>query len=153
LDSRLARGFVYLVAIMDWYSSKVLSRRVSNTLDASLCVDARVETTERHGAPEIFNAEQGNRCTGEDFTDALKRNDIRISMDGKGLWVDNVFVERLWRSVKHEEVYLRTYDNFGNARAPLGRHFDFYKTEITHQSFDRRTPDNVYDESAAGLAA
>lgn len=138
---------------MDWYSSKVLSWRVSNTLDASFCVDALEEATERHGAPEIFNADQGNRCTGEDFTDILKRNDIRISMDGKGLWVDNVFVERLGRSVKYEEVYLRTYDSFGNARASLGRYFHFYNTEIRHQSFDRRTPDNVYDESAARLAA
>ena len=103
----MARGFVYLVAIMDWYSRKVLSWRVSNTLDTSFCVDALEEAIEACGAPEIFNTDQGSQFTSEEFTGVLKRHDIRISMDGKGRWVDNVFVERLWRSVKYEDVYLK----------------------------------------------
>jgi putative transposase len=149
----MARGFVYLVAIMDWYSRKVLSWRVSNTLDARFCVDALEEAIETHGVPEIFNTDQGSQFTSEDFTGVLKRCDIRISMDGKGRWVDNVFVERLWRSVKYEEVYLKAYDSIAAARASLGRYFAFYNTERRHQSLDRRTPDRVYYESAARLAA
>ncbi len=111
----MARGFVYLVAIMDWYSRRVLSWGVSNTLDTSFCVAALNEAIETYGAPEIFNTDQGSQFTSEDFTDALKDHDIRISMDGKGRWVDNVFVERLWRSVKYEEVYLRAYDSLSDA--------------------------------------
>ena len=149
----MARGFVYLVAIMDWHSRKVLSWRVSNTLDASFCVDALEEALETYGTPEIFNTDQGSQFTSEDFTSALKRHGIRISMDGKGRWVDNVFVERLWRSVKYEEVYLKAYDSIAAARASLGRYFAFYNTERRHQSLDRRTPDSVYYESAARLAA
>jgi putative transposase len=149
----MARGFVYLVAIMDWYSRKVLSWRVSNTLDASFCVEALEEAIETHGAPEIFNSDQGSQFTGEDFTGVLKRHGIRISMDGKGRWVDNVFVERLWRSVKYEEVYLKAYDGIAAARASLGRYFAFYNSERRHQSLDRRTPDSVYYQSAARLAA
>ncbi len=148
-----ARGFVYLVAIMDWYSRKVLSWRVSNTLDASFCVAALEEAIETHGVPEIFNTAQGSQFTSEDFTGVLKRHDIRISMDGKGRWVDNVFVERLWRSVKYEEVYLRAYDSIAEARASLGRYFAFYNTERRHQSLDRRTPDSLYYQFAAKLAA
>ena len=144
----MARGFVYLVAIMDWYSRKVLSWRVSNTLDTSFCVDALEETIEAYGAPEIFNTDQGSQFTG-----VLKRHDIRISMDGKGRWVDNVFVERLWRSVKYEDVYLKAYDSMAAAKASLGRYFAFYNTERRHQSLDRRTPDSVYYESAAKMAA
>lgn len=149
----MARGFVYLVAIMDWYSRRVLSWRVSNTLDTSFCVDALAEAIETHGVPEIFNTDQGSQFTSEDFTGVLKRHGIRISMDGKGRWVDNVFVERLWRSVKYEEVYLKAYDSIAAARASLGRYFAFYNTERRHQSLDRRTPDGVYYESAARLAA
>jgi putative transposase len=149
----MARGFVYLVAIMDWHSRKVLSWRVSNTLDASFCVEALEEAIETHGVPEIFNTDQGGQFTSEDFTGVLKRHDIRISMDGKGRWVDNVFVERLWRSVKYEEVYLKAYDGIAAARASLGRYFAFYNTERRHQSLDRRTPDSVYYNSAAKLAA
>ena len=149
----MARGFVYLVAIMDWYSRKVLSWRVSNTLDASFCVDALEEAIETYGAPEIFNTDQGSQFTGEDFIGVLKRNDIRISMDGKGRWVNNVFVERLWRSVKYEEVYLKAYDSITDARRSLGQYFAFYNTERRHQSLDRRTPDSVYYESAAKLVA
>ena len=149
----MARGFVYLVAIMDWHSRKVLSWRVSNTLDTSFCVDALREAIETHGAPEIFNTDQGSQFTSENFTSVLKQHDIRISMDGKGRWVDNVFVERLWRSVKYEEVYLKAYDSIGAARASLGKYFAFYNTERRHQSLDRRTPDSVYYQSAARLAA
>ena len=149
----MARGFVYLVAIMDWYSRKVLSWRVSNTLDTSFCVDALEEAIETYGPPEIFNTDQGSQFTSDEFTGVLKRHDIRISMDGKGRWVDNVFVERLWRSVKYEEVYLKAYDSMADARASLGRYFTFYNTERRHQSLDRRTPDGVYYESAARLAA
>ena len=145
----MARGFVYLVAITDWYSRKVLSWRVSNTLDTSFCVDALEEAIEACGAPEIFNTDQGSQFTSEEFTGVLKRHDIRISMDGKGRWVDNVFVERLWRSVKYEDVYLKAYDSMVAAKASPGRYFAFYNTERRHQSLDRRTPDSVYYESAA----
>ena len=149
----MARGFVYLVAIMDWYSRKVLSWRVSNTLDTSFCVDALEEAIEAYGVPEIFNTDQGSQFTSEEFTGVLKRHDVRISMDGKGRWVDNVFVERLWRSVKYEEVYLKAYDSMAAAKASLGRYFAFYNTERRHQSLDRRTSDSVYYESAAKMAA
>jgi putative transposase len=150
---RMARGFVYLVAVMDWYSRKVLTWRVSNTLDASFCVEALEEAIETYGAPEIFNTDQGSQFTSEDFTGVLKRHDIRISMDGKGRWVDNVFVERLWRSVKYEEVYLKAYDSIRDVRGSLGRYFAFYNAERRHQSLDRRTPDDVYYELAAKEAA
>jgi putative transposase len=140
----MARGFVYLVAIMDWYSRCVLSWRLSNTLDTSFCVDALNEAIELYGTPEIFNTDQGSQFTSEEFTDVLKAHDIRISMDGKGRWVDNVFVERLWRSVKYEEVYLKAYDNMSDARVSLGIYFDFYNTQRRHQSLGRRTPDSVY---------
>lgn len=149
----MARGFVYLVAIMDWYSRRVLAFRVSNTLDTSFCVEALNEAIETYGTPEIFNTDQGSQFTSEDFTGVLKRHDIRISMDGKGRWVDNVFVERLWRSVKYEEVYLRAYDSIGDARASLGRYFAFYNAKRRHQSLDRQTPDSVYYQDAARMAA
>ena len=123
----MARGFVYLVAIMDWYSRKVLSWRVSNTLDTSFCVDALEEAIEACGAPEIFNTDQGSQFTSEEFTGVLKRHDIRISMDGKGRWVDNVFVERLWRSVKCEDVYLKACDS---------RHVSRYMSQARHRCFD-----------------
>jgi putative transposase len=149
----MARGFVYLVAIMDWYSRRVLSWRVSNTLDTSFCVEALNEAIETYGAPEIFNTDQGSQFTSEDFTGVLRQQDIRISMDGKGRWVDNVFVERLWRSVKYEEVYLKAYDSIGDARDSLGRYFAFYNTKRRHQSLDRQTPDSVYYHDAARMAA
>ena len=149
----MVRGFVYLVAIIDWYSRRVLSWRVSNTLDTSFCIDALEEALERHGPPEIFNTDQGSQFTSDDFTQVLKDNGIRISMDGKGRWVDNVFVERLWRSVKYEEVYIKAYDSINAARASLGRYFTFYNTKRRHQSLDRRTPDSVYYQHAAQLAA
>ena len=149
----MARGFVYLVAIMDWHSRRVLSWRVSNTLGASFCVDALEEAIERHGAPEIFNTDQGSQFTSDNFTDVLKQHGIRISMDGKGRWIDNVFVERLWRSVKYEEVYLKAYDSIVAARAYLGEYFTYYNSKRRHQSLDRHTPDNVYYQDAARLAA
>lgn len=149
----MARGFVYLVAIIDWYSRKVLSWRLSNTLDASFCVEALEEAIDNHGVPQIFNTDQGSQFTGDDFTGTLKAHGIQISMDGKGRWVDNVFVERLWRSVKYEEVYLHAYDTITTAKASLRRYFDFYNAERRHQSLDRRTPDNVYYEHAVKLAA
>ena len=149
----MARGFVYLVAIMDWYSRKVLSWRVSNTLDTSFCVDTLEEAVEAYGAPELFNTDQGSQFTNEEFTGALKRHDIRISMDGKGRWVDNVFVERLWRSVKYEDVYLKVCDSMAANKTSPALYCAFYNTGKRHQLLDRRTPDSVYYESAARMAA
>ena len=149
----MAKGFVYLVAVMDWYSRRVLSWRVSTTMDTSFCVDALEEAIERYGCPEIFNTDQGSQFTSEDFTQVFLNNDIKISMDGKGRWVDNVFVERLWRSVKYEEVYLKAYDTVGDARQSLGKYFEFYNTERRYQSLNKQTPDSVYTQSAAKKAA
>ena len=149
----MAKGFIYLVAVMDWYSRRVLSWRVSTTMDTSFCVEALEEAIEQHGRPEIFNTDQGSQFTSEDFTQVLKDNDIRISMDGKGRWVDNVFVERLWRSVKYEEVYLKAYDTVADAKQSLGRYFDFYNTKRRHQSLEKMTPDEVYYQQAVRKAA
>ena len=142
----MAKGFVYVVAIMDWYSRKVLSWRVSNSMDADPCVEALEEAISRYGAPEIFNTDQGSQFTSDAFTGVLKAADIQISMDGKGRWVDNVFVERLWRSLKYEEVYLKAYDTVAEARKGIGNYFRFYNRERKHQSLDRQTPDQVYAE-------
>jgi putative transposase len=149
----MARGFVYLVAVFDWHSRKVLSWRLSNTLDASFCVGALEEAIDTYGKPEIFNTDQGSQFTGIDFIGVLKRENIQISMDGKGRWMDNVLIERLWRTVKYEEVYLRAYEDIGTARALLRRYFEFYNTERRHQSLDRQTPDNVYYQYVAKMAA
>ena len=149
----MAKGFVYLVAVMDWYSRRVLSWRLSNTLDAHFCVDALGEAIERYGAPEIFNTDQGSQFTSEEFTGLLKRHEIKISMDSKGRWLDNVFVERLWRSVKYEEVYLKAYDSVADAKQSLGKYFTFYNQKRRHQSLDRQTPDRVYYQQAAREAA
>ncbi len=149
----MARGFVYLVAVMDWYSRKVLSWRVSNTLDTRFCVEALEEAIETYGCPEIFNTDQGSQFTSEDFTGVLKKNHIQISMDGKGRWVDNVFVERLWRSVKYEEVYLKAYDDMRSAKRSLDKYFRFYNSERRHQSLNNETPDMVYHQPVARLAA
>ena len=149
----MARGFVYLVAVMDWYSRKVLSWRVSNTLDTRFCVEALEEAIETYGCPEIFNTYQGSQFTSEDFTGVLKKNHIQISMDGKGRWVDNVFVERLWCSVKYEEVYLKAYDDVRSAKRSLDNYFRFYNSERRHQSLNNETPDTVYHQPAAKLAA
>ncbi len=149
----MARGFVYLVAVMDWYSRRVLSWRLSNTLDTSFCIEALEEAIENYGAPEIFNTDQGSQFTSDDFTGVLKEHGIKISMDGKGRWIDNVFVERLWRSVKYEEVYIKAYDDIRVARKSLGIYFEFYNSERRHQSLDRRTPDQVYYDNVTRMAA
>lgn len=143
----MARGFVYLVAVVDWYSRRVLSWKLSNTMDTQFCLDAVEEAIVRHGKPEIMNTDQGSQFTSQAFTGLLKDNDIRISMDGKGAWRDNVFVERLWRSVKYEEVYLHAYDTVSTARAGLDRYFRFYNTRRPHSGLDRQTPDQVYLDS------
>ena len=140
----MAKGFMYLVAIMDWHSRRVLSWRVSNTLDTDFCIEALEEAVQRFGAPQIFNTDQGSQFTSEAFTGVLKKHGIEISMDGKGRWVDNVFVERLWRSVKYEDVYLHAYETPAALRAGLERYFKFYNTRRRHSTLDRRTPDEVY---------
>jgi putative transposase len=140
----LARGFVYLVAVVDWFSRRVLSHRVSITMDADFCVEALQEALAKHGKPDIFNSDQGSQFTSEAFTSVLKAEEIEISMDGKGAWRDNVFVERIWKSVKYEEVYLHAYDSVGQARTSLGRYLDFYNNRRPHSSLDRRTPDEAY---------
>jgi putative transposase len=140
----MAKGFMYLVAIMDWHTRRVLSWRVSNTLDTDFCIEALEEALQRYGAPEIFNTDQGSQFTSEAFTGVLKEHGINISMDGKGRWVDNVFVERLWRSVKYEDVYLRAYETPAELRAGLARYFQFYNARRRHSALDRRTPDAVY---------
>jgi putative transposase len=150
----MAKGFMYLVAIMDWHSRRVLSWRLSNTLDTDFCIAALEEALQRFGAPEVFNTDQGSQFTSEAFTDVLKANGVAISMDGKGRWVDNVFVERLWRSVKYEDVYLRAYETPTELRAGLTRYFMFYNTQRRHSALDRRTPDAVYyDQVNRNLAA
>ena len=140
----MARGFCYLVAIMDWASRRVLAWRLSNTLDASFCTEALEEAISRYGTPEIFNSDQGSQFTSEAFTDILNIHGIRISMDSRGRWVDNVFVERLWRSVKYEEVYLKSYGSLTEARRELAVYFEFYNQRRRHQGLDDRTPDEVY---------
>lgn len=140
----MKRGFIYLIAVMDWYSRRVLSWKLSNTLTTDFCVEAVEEAITKYGTPEIFNTDQGSQFTSTAFTDLLKKHDIQISMDGKGRWVDNVFVERLWRSVKYEEVYLKAYESVSEAKAGLKRYFSFYNEVRTHQSLDRQTPDQVY---------
>ena len=140
----MRRGFVYLAAVLDWATRRVLAWRLSNTLTADFCVDAVQEAIHRYGCPDIFNTDQGSQFTGEAFTTLLKDNGIRISMDGKGCWRDNVFVERLWKSVKYEEVYLHAYDSVSEAKAGLRRYFDFYNARRPHQSLDGQTPDEIY---------
>jgi len=139
----MKRGFLYLVAIIDWYSRYVLSWRLSNTLDVGFCVEAAEEAL-RHGRPDIFNTDQGAQFTSEAFTGLLERHNIRISMDGKGSYNDNLFIERLWRSVKYEEVYLKSYQDGKEARAGIGSYFRFYDDERPHQAHSYRTPAEVY---------
>ena len=141
---RMARGFVYLCAVMDWCTRRVLAWRVSNTMEAEFCVETLEDALAGHDKPEIFNSDQGSQFTGTAFTGVLIDNAIKISMDGRGAWRDNVFVERLWRSVKYEEVYLRAYDDVPQARASLGRYIAFYNGRRPHSSLDRRTPDQAY---------
>jgi putative transposase len=140
----MARGFVYLAVVLDWFSRRVLSWRLSITMEASFCVETLEDALARHDTPDIFNTDQGSQFTGQAFTGVLSGNGIAISMDGKGAWRDNVFVERLWRSVKYEEVYLRAYESVGEARASIGRYFDFYNGRRPHSSLDGITPDRAY---------
>ena len=139
----MAKGFVYLAAVIDWFSRRVLSWRVSITMEAAFCVETLEDALSKHGKPNIFNTDQGSRFTCPAFTDVLATRDIKISMDGKGAWRDNVFVERLWRSVKHEEVYLRAYDSVREARERLGTYLDWYNRRRPHSSHDGRTPDQA----------
>jgi len=140
----MARGFVYLAAVVDWFTRRVLSHRVSITMEADFCVEALEEALAKHGRPEIFNSDQGSQFTSEAFTGVLIKNQIAISMDGKGAWRDNVFVERIWKSVKYEEVYLRAYASVADARASIGRYLDFYNRHRPHSSLDAKTPDEAY---------
>ena len=139
----MARGFVYLAVALDWFSRRVLAWRLSITMEAAFCIETLEDALARHGKPEIFNTDQGSQFTGQTFTAALAGNGVAISMDGKGAWRDNVFVERLWRSVKYEEVYLRAYDSVSEARASIGRYFDFYNGRRPHASLDGNTPDQT----------
>jgi len=140
----MARGFVYLAAVVDWYTRRVLSWRISITMDVHFCLEAVEEAMQRHGAPEIMNTDQGSQFTSQTFIGLMKGHDIQISMDGKNSWRDNVFVERLWRSVKYEDVYLRAYETVSAVRTGLNRYFNFYNGRRPHSSLDGRTPDQVY---------
>jgi putative transposase len=150
----MARGFVYLAAVADWFSRRVLAWRLSISMAVDFCIEAVEEALARYGRPEIFNTDQGSQFTSIDFTGLLHRHEIAISLDGKGAWRDNVFVERLWRSLKYEEVYLRAYDSVGEARRSIGRYFDFYNGKRPHSSLDRKTPDQAYfGDGLSSLAA
>jgi len=140
----MARGFVYLAAVVDWFSRRVLSWRVSITMEAAFCIEALEEALARHGPPEIFNTDQGSQFTSHAFTSVLLEAGIAVSMDGKGSWRDNVFVERLWRSIKYEEVYLKAYNTVSEARASIGSYLTFYNGRRPHSSLDRQTPDQAY---------
>lgn len=147
----MRKGFLYLVAIMDWRSRKVLSWGLANSLDAAPCIEALAEALAAHGTPEIFNSDQGCQFTSAGFTGVLKAHDIQISMDGKGRWIDNVFIERLWRSLKYEEVYLKAYDSVAQAKQCIGDWIEFYNQDRRHASLDRMTPDQVYYGLPSGL--
>ena len=149
----MARGFVYLAAVVDWFSRRVLSWRLSIIMDTAFCLEAVEEALARYGRPAIFNTDQGSQFTSAAFTGLLLANGIAISMDGRGAWRDNVFVERLWRSVKYEEVYLRAYDGVAEARALIGRYMSFYNGRRPHSSLDWRTPDRAYFDGLPQLAA
>jgi putative transposase len=147
----MAKGFCYLVAIMDWASRKVLAWRLSNTLDTSFCMKALEEALSLHDTPQIFNTDQGSQFTSDDFTNILKERGIKISMDGRGRWMDNVFIERLWKSVKYEDVYLKAYNSLAEVRKGLTAWFDRYNTQRRHQGLDDRTPDEVYWSTLPGV--
>jgi putative transposase len=149
----MARGFVYLAAVVDWFSRRVLAWRLSITMEVEFCLDAVEDALARYGRPEILNTDQGSQFTSAAFTGLLLDNTIAISMDGRGSWRDNVFVERLWRSIKYEEVYLRAYDSVSDARASLGRYLDFYNRTRPHSSLAARTPDRAYFDNLPLLAA
>ena len=149
---RLARGFAYLVAVIDWYSRRVLSWRISNSMEAVFCVDCLEDALRVHGKPEVFNTDQGSQFTSEAFTGMLKREGVMISMDGRGRAFDNIFVERLWRSVKHEDVYLKGYATMGELLIGLTQYFTFYNGERPHQALKNRTPDSVHQSAQGGGA-
>jgi len=149
----MAKGFVYLAAVVDWFSRRILSWRLSISMAVDFCLEAVEEALAKYDKPEIFNTDQGSQFTSIDFTGLLQKNEIAISMDGKGSWRDNVFVERIWRSVKYEEVYLRAYDSVSEARHSLGRYLTFYNGTRPHSSLDRKTPDQVYFGLMPQLAA
>jgi putative transposase len=140
----MARGFVYLAAVVDWFTRRILAWRVSITLETDFCIEAVQEALDRHGAPEIFNTDQGSQFTSTEFIKVLADREIKISMDGKGAWRDNVFVERLWRTIKYEEVYLRAYANVPEARTSIGRYIGFYNSRRPHSSLDGKTPGQAY---------
>jgi putative transposase len=143
----MRKGFVYLAAVLDWATRRVLSWRLSNSLTTDFCIEAVEEAIQRHGKPEIFNTDQGSQFTSQEFVGLIQSHGIQVSMDGKGRWVDNVFVERLWKSVKYEEVYLHAYDTVSQAREGLQRYFKFYNERRPHSSLDGKTPDSVYFNS------
>src|SRR6266446_6118056 len=142
----MARGFVYLVAVMDWFARRILAWQLSNTMEASFCIDAVEEALAKHGCPQIFNTDQGSQFTSVEFTGVLINNNISISMDGKGAWRDNVFVERFWRTIKYEEIYLHAYESVGEARQSIRRFVAFYNARRPHAALDGRTPDQAYFE-------
>ena len=144
----MGRGFLYLVAVIDWASRAVLSWRLSNTMDASFCVAALEEALAKYGKPWIFNTDQGSQFTGADFTGVLIEADVRISMDGRGRWMDNVFIERVWRSLKYEDIYLKGYADGGEARAGIGDYFAFYNERRPHQALGYRAPMAVWRDGA-----
>lgn len=149
---RLARGFAYLTAVIDWYSRRVLSWRISNSMDAAFCVDCLEDALRSHGKPEIFNTDQGSQFTSAAFIGVLKREGVTISMDGRGRAFDNIFVERLWRNVKYEDVYLKDYPSMGDLTVGLGIYFTFYNTERPHQALGQKTPDVAYRNAMHGGA-
>lgn len=149
---RLARGFAYLVAIIDWYSRRVLAWRISNSMDASFCVDCLEDALRHHGRPDVFNSDQGSQFTSDAFTGVLKREGVAISMDGRGRALDNIFVERLWRNVKYEDVYLKGYANMAELTVGLAQYFAFYNAERPHQALGYETPDHVYCAGVGGGA-
>jgi len=140
----MKRGFVYLIAVIDWFSRRVLSWKLSITMDVSFCLEALDDALSKYGKPEIFNTDQGSQFTSEAFTGRLKKEGINISMDGKGRWCDNVFVERFWRSIKYEEIYLHGYDSVSEARSRIGQYIQFFNNRRPHQSLQAQTPDQVY---------
>jgi len=145
---RLRCGFAYLIAVMDWYSRKVLSWELSNSMDTAFCISALRSALRQYDTPDIFNTDQGVQFTSHDFTDVLKENQVQISMDGKGRWMDNVFIERLWRSLKYEDIYIHNYETMKALKEGVKRYMHFYNTVRTHQSHGGKTPEEVYTEQA-----
>jgi putative transposase len=150
----MKKGFLYLVAVLDWNTRKVLSHRLSNTMHADFCIEALDEAVIKYGRPEIMNTDQGSQFTSFEFTQTLRDHGIQISMDGRGCWRDNVFIERFWRTIKYEEVYMRAYETTSEARGYLGRYIDFYNQQRPHSSLGGQSPDNIYfSNQSAALAA